>query len=93
MEKTKLKLLKFGHVNCGPCRVLKPIIEEIKNEFAAILDVEDKNTYEMNPDELITAGIRAVPTMILFKDNTEVWRHVGMKSKKEIADVINKFNE
>lgn len=85
----ELKLTKFGHEYCNPCKVMKPILNEIVNQFGEKLKFEDVDTYNSDPQILTNAGIRAVPTMILTKDGVEVWRHVGLTDKATIENKIN----
>ena len=89
MEKNKtLKLIKYGHEYCSPCRTLKPILEKISKEYIDIVDFVDVDTYKANPDDVLNAQIRAVPTIILLKDNQEIWRQVGFVSEQVIVDKI-----
>jgi thioredoxin 1 len=84
-----LKLTKFGHEYCNPCKVMKPILAEIVNQFGDKLQFEDVDTYNSDPKVLIDAGIRAVPTLILSKDGNEIWRHIGLTNKAVIETKIN----
>lgn len=84
-----LKLTKFSHEYCGPCKFMKPILAEIVNHFGDKIEFEDVDTYDTDPQRLADAGIRAVPTMILTKDGNEVWRHVGVANREVIENKIN----
>ena len=86
-----MKLIKYGNPSCGPCRMLAPIIKDIVENTTG-LEFEDINTFEVEPDILINDGIRSVPTLILLKDDKEVWRHVGLLSKDIIIQNIQKHN-
>lgn len=83
-----LKLIKYGHEYCSPCRTLKPILKELETEFSDKVEFVDKDTYAIPVGEVVDAGIKAVPTLILIKDNSEVWRNVGLLSKDAIKKVI-----
>lgn len=86
-----LKLVKYGHEYCGPCKTLKPILENVVKNLNEILDFEDKDTYEMSPEEIMSVGIKGVPSMILFKEGVEVWRHTGLLSGDSIVSTIKSF--
>jgi thioredoxin 1 len=86
-----LKLVKYGHEYCGPCKTLKPILENVVKNLNEILDFEDKDTYEMSPEEIMSVGIKGVPSMILFKEGVEVWRHTGLLSGDSITSTIKSF--
>jgi thioredoxin 1 len=83
-----LKLIKYGHEHCSPCKLLKPVLVEIAETFKDTLEFVDKDTYQMSPAELLMVGLKAVPTMILSKDGVEIWRHVGLMSKDAITQKI-----
>jgi thioredoxin 1 len=85
----ELKLTKFGHQYCNPCKVIKPILDEVVKSYGDKLKFEDVDTYNSDHQTLINAGIKSVPTIILTKDNVEVWRHVGLTDKQTIVDKIN----
>ena len=86
-----VKLIKYGHEYCQPCRLIAPILTEISIEFKDQITVKDENTYTMEPLELVAANIRAVPTIILKKDDVEVWRHVGLTTKETLISKIKEL--
>lgn len=88
---SNLKLNKYGHEYCQPCRLLAPILDEIKTEFQGKVDVIDHNTYTMDPLDLSKINLRAVPTLILQKDGVEIWRNVGLLSKQQIAEKLQEY--
>jgi thioredoxin 1 len=83
-----LKLVKYGHEYCGPCKALKPILEELKNIFSEKVEFVEKDTYSIPMEEVVNAGIRAVPTLILLKDNVEIWRNVGLMSLDSLKTIL-----
>lgn len=87
-ENKTLKLVKYGHEFCGPCKTIKPILEDVAQSFSNSLEFVDKNALTLTMDELTTANIKAVPTMILYKNDAEIWRHVGLISKDAIEQKI-----
>ncbi len=85
---TSVKLIDFWAPWCGPCKVMAPIIEEIKKELGEKLEVEEINVDE-DPKRSQEAGIRGIPTYIIMKDGEEVGRKVGITSKAEMLSLIN----
>ena len=73
-------LVDFWATWCGPCRMVAPVLEEIASEKdnvkIAKLDVD------ANPITAGRFGVRAIPTMILFKDGKEAQRLVGYMPKR-----------
>ncbi len=73
-----IHVLHFWSPTCGPCRVIKPAIEQLKEEF------EDKNidwiSINIKEDPKGYAQrfqVNVVPTMIVFKGQTEIGRYSG----------------
>jgi thioredoxin 1 len=87
----KLKLVKYGHEQCGPCRNLKPILEQLQFQYADSLEFVDMDTFTMSAEELKAANLRAVPAMVLYKDGVVVWQHVGFLDKASLETVIDQF--
>ena len=80
-------LIDFFATLCGPCKMLAPILKEVKDNFAdriSILKVDvDKN------QELASHyQVRGVPTMMLFQSGKQLWRQSGVLSKEEIISII-----
>ena len=87
LKSDKKVLVDFNAEWCGPCRMLKPFLEEISNEKDDI-KVVSINVDEY-PDVSREYGIMSIPCLILFKDGKEVKRSVGFMPKEELEDFIN----
>jgi thioredoxin 1 len=83
-------LVDFWAPWCGPCRMLAPIIEQVADEFAGKAKVCKLNTDQAR-DTAVEFGISAIPTVILFKDGQVQKKWVGLTSKKDISEAINKL--
>jgi thioredoxin 1 len=81
-------LVDFSAEWCGPCKQLKPILEQVKKKVggsAKIIKIDvDKNRSTAEKFQ-----IRSVPTLILFKDGKSVWRQSGVVAAKTLEDIIN----
>jgi len=86
---TEPVLVDFWAPWCGPCKMLSPIVEQLADEFAGKAKICKINTDEAR-DTAIEFGISAIPTVILFKDGQIQKKWVGLTSKKELSDTINK---
>lgn len=73
---------------CGPCKMMKPEFEKVKNNSTIAMevvdiDIENELTKEKN--------IRAVPTMKIFKDGSEVYSHSGFMGERQIFKIIEQY--
>ena len=84
------KLLDLGARKCIPCKMMAPILEELKKEYAGRMNVEFIDVW-VNPDAGKRYGIEMIPTQILFDaSGKELFRHVGFFGKK---DILAKWKE
>jgi len=82
VDKPGLVLLDFFATWCGPCNMLMPVLEQISSETPDTKFVKiDIDEYRK---EAIENGIRAVPTLVLFKDGKEVARASGYQPKEKL---------
>lgn len=82
-------LVDFWAAWCGPCKIIAPIIDEIANELEGKVKVCKLNVDE-NPITPGKYGIRAIPTLIIFKKGEPVEVIVGAVSKSVILNALNK---
>jgi thioredoxin 1 len=88
--KTLPRLVDLGAGKCIPCKMMAPILEELKVEYADTFKVDFIDVWE-NPDAGKEYGIRLIPTQIFFNSSgKELFRHEGFFSKE---DILAKWQE
>jgi len=83
-------LVDFSAEWCGPCKMMKPILEELKSKVGdevSILKVD----VDKNPKASEIYNIQGVPTLILFKGGEIKWRQTGVVSLHQLESIINQF--
>jgi len=75
-------LVDFNADWCGPCKMLKPILEEINNIKVVSVNIDSE-------EELAEKyNIVSIPCLVLFNNGNEIKRNVGLISKDDIENFI-----
>lgn len=77
-------LVDFNADWCGPCRMLRPILESIKNDNIKIASINIDNEEELASKY----NVSSIPCLVLFENGIEVKRSIGLIPKDEIKNLI-----
>ena len=80
-------LVDFFATWCGPCKMLAPVLEELKEDRSDVKVVKIDVDQETEIARLY--GVMSIPTLILFKDGKEVAKNVGFMPKELLVQWIN----
>src|SRR6195952_5293376 len=83
-------LVDFSAEWCGPCKMMPPILSELKRkigEEATIIKMD----IDKNPLYAQKYGVQSVPTLILFQNGKIVWRKSGVTAANEIFKQLSQF--
>ncbi len=75
---------------CGPCKMMHPILEDIKarvGDRATIIKVD----IDKNEALAVQYGIQSVPTLLIFKQGQLVWREPGVHSADVMVETLERF--
>lgn len=79
------KIIDFHATWCGPCKVQKPILEKVAKELNIAVEYVD---IEESPDVAQKYGIRAVPTLVMLKDEQIVNKLVGLQKESILKEKL-----
>jgi thioredoxin 1 len=87
IKSEKPVLVDFFATWCGPCKVLGPILKEVKENLGDRISII-KIDVDKNQQVASQYQVRGVPTMILFQNGKQLWRQSGVVEKGDIIKVV-----
>ncbi len=79
------QVIYFTAAWCGPCKMIRPIVEELIGERYEI-NITD---VDQNQQLAMQYNIKSIPTFVILKDGVEIDRKVGVMSKEAIKNLFN----
>ena len=86
----QLTLVDFFATWCGPCKMMHPVLEQLKDKMGESIriikiDVDKNNGLAMN------YRVQSVPTLMLFRKGEMLWRQSGALQLSALKNVIEQF--
>lgn len=91
IDSTTPVLIDFYADWCGPCKMLAPILKEVKFELNNEVKII-KIDVDKNQSLAAKYQVRGVPTMMLFKNGNQLWRQSGVLQKQDIVKIIKQHS-
>ncbi|MBR2283678.1 MAG: thioredoxin [Ruminococcus sp.] len=91
LEADRAVLVDFYSDSCIPCKRMSPVLSQLEAEFADSIKIVKVNVnFEQELAE--EYEVQSAPTLVFFRNGTEVDRIRGAVSKDELAEAINSVN-
>lgn len=86
----QLTLVDFFATWCGPCKMMHPVLEQLKDEMGESIriikiDVDKNNSLAMN------YRVQSVPTLMLFRKGEMLWRQSGALRLNDLKAIVSQF--
>ena len=83
VESSTPVLVDFWADGCGPCKMIAPLLDELAAEYDGRVRIGKVNIDEY---QMLAAqyGVRAIPTLLMFKDGEVSEQMVGVRSKRDL---------
>ncbi|HXB05539.1 MAG TPA: thioredoxin [Puia sp.] len=84
---SKPVLVDFSAEWCGPCKMMPPILKELKDKMGESVTIL-KMDIDRNPAVASAYQIQSVPTLIVFRDGQVKWRQSGVARADQLKSVL-----
>ena len=89
---SQLTLVDFFATWCGPCKMMHPVLEQLKEEMGDSIRII-KIDIDKNEALMEQYRIQSVPTLMLFRKGDALWRQSGAMSLSDLKKVVNSYQE
>ena len=86
-ENKSIILVFSGSDWCGPCKMMAPILQDVKNQIGDQVNII-KVDVDRNPQAAASFNIQGVPTLILFRNGKVLWRQSGVQDASTLIQIV-----
>lgn len=90
IQSDKPVLVDFFAEWCGPCKIMSPILKEVKDSLGDAVTII-KVDVDKNPQAAAAYQVQGVPTLIVFKNGKPLWRQSGVVPKNGLINILQQF--
>ena len=83
-------LIAFSTPWCSPCRLQEPIMHRLEHKFQGKALLGTLNI-DQSPETASDLGIHSIPTLVIFRNNKEIQRFIGLQSEETLSEALQKL--
>ncbi len=87
---SQLVLVDFYATWCGPCKMMHPVLEQLKDQQAERLRII-KIDVDKNPALAAQFQVQSVPTLIAFREGNVLWRQSGALTLSQLIKIVDQL--
>ena len=90
IDSKKPVLVDFAAEWCGPCKMMKPILKDLKNQMGDDITII---TVDVDRNQAVATqyNIRSVPTLMIFKNGESLWRQSGVLQAGQLQSILKQY--
>lgn len=90
IQSEKPVLVDFFATWCGPCKMMTPILKQLKDEVGDAVTII-KIDVDKEPQAASSLGIQGVPTLMIFQKGEQKWRQSGVVNVQQLKQVLQPY--
>ncbi len=90
INSNQLTLVDFYATWCGPCRMMHPVLEQLKEKLGDNIRII-KLDVDKNQGLSMSYSVQSVPTLMLFRNGNVLWRQSGALNLNDLMSLIRQF--
>ncbi len=90
IQSDKPVLVDFTATWCGPCKMMAPILHEVKSAMGDKITII-KIDVDKNPEVSGQFQVQSVPTLIIFRKGEVKWRQSGVVQAKQLQEILGRY--
>ncbi|MCR4583434.1 MAG: thioredoxin [Prevotella sp.] len=90
INSSQLTLVDFFATWCGPCKMMHPVLEQLKQELGDAIRII-KLDVDKNGPQAAFYRVQSVPTLMLFRGGQVLWRQSGAMSLSDLLAVVRQY--
>lgn len=84
-----MKVIYFSASWCGPCKMFKPILQQVSSELGTFVNYVD---VDQNPEKVSQYNVSSVPTLVIEdQGGKQLFRHTGAMGSQQLVEVLSRF--